>query len=357
MKLTFELNRVWVRFSLIVMLVVTVSVLPILVIIQLAEQGVIQIDAADEEGEAELEHIPPRLAVLILVSATIGVITGVVASLQITRPMQNLVDGVKQIEHGELGHKITLEKASYEINTLAAAINSMSNALYESEQMRRRLMADVSHELRTPLTVLEGNLRAALDDVYALDGAEIANLHDQVHHLIRLVNDLHLLSRAESHQLNLTLQPSDLREIAEEVVANFKLFADEKNVALMFEAAPQLPQINIDTMRMRQVLTNLVDNALRHTTNGQHVKVSLNADVNDFFIVVADTGTGVEPTHLPHLFERFYRTDASRARISGGSGLGLAIVKALIELQGGSVQATSDGVGTGTRIEIRFVLA
>jgi signal transduction histidine kinase len=282
------------------------------------------------------------------VCAISGIGVGVIASRQVSRPITELVKAVKKVGAGELGYQVSLHSHALEFDLLSDAINRMSLDLQHGEALRRNLMADVSHELRTPLTILEGHLRAALDHVYALDESEIATLYSQTHHLIRLVDDLNLLAQAESHQLPLHCAPTDITQVAAEVIDNFTLAAEENEIALRLDIQRSTPLVTVDAVRVRQVLTNLVDNALRFTHAGGQVTVRLEHTKERLLISVADTGKGISSDQLAHVFDRFYRVDSSRSRSSGGSGLGLAIVKALVETQGGTVSVQSEGLNRGT---------
>jgi signal transduction histidine kinase len=215
-------------------------------------------------------------------------------------------------------------------------------------------MADVSHELRTPLTALEGNLRAALDHVYDLDEEQIANLYEQTRHLIRLVNDLRELSLAEAAQLPLDLRAVDLTPLVEETAAIFELLADEKDIRLALDLAPALPPVQADRVRIRQVLHNLLANALRHTPGGGTITIRTQPAADGVALAVTDSGEGIDAASLPHVFDRFYRTDPSRSRETGGSGLGLAIVKAVVEAHGGIVEAASPGLGHGSTFTLHL---
>jgi signal transduction histidine kinase len=242
-------------------------------------------------------------------------------------------------------------RGSQEIRELAETFNKMAADLQHAETLRTNLMADVSHELRTPLTVLEGNLRAALDKVVPLDEAEIANLYGQTRHLIRLVNDLRELSLAESGQLPLEKLPTDLKALAAETVQALEPLAVEKGVTLADEVPP-LPEVSVDPFRIRQVLFNLLSNALRHTPQGGKITVKGETGSGVVVLSVQDSGEGLEPGQLPAVFDRFYRADKSRSRETGGTGLGLAIVKAIAEAHGGRAEATSAGKGQGSRFSI-----
>jgi signal transduction histidine kinase len=241
-----------------------------------------------------------------------------------------------------------------EIDELTSAFNKMAADLQHASELRNSLMADVSHELRTPLTVLEGNLRAALDHVYELDDEQIANLYEQTRHLIRLVNELRELALAEAAQLPLDQERMDLVRLVHETIAVFEPLAEEKGIKLVAEAPSGLPPVTGDRSRIRQVLHNLLANALRHTPDGGAVIIAGRADAGRVSLSVQDSGDGIEPQQLGHVFDRFYRTDPSRSRETGGSGLGLAIVKAIVEAHGGAVSAASAGVGMGSTFTISF---
>jgi signal transduction histidine kinase len=243
---------------------------------------------------------------------------------------------------------------SQEITDLAQSFNKMAADLQQAEQLRRNLMADVSHELNTPLTVLEGHLRAALDHVYELDEAEIANLYGQTRHLILLVKDLRELAQAEAQQLPLNKQETDLVMLIEETLQIFEPVTEQKGVMLKSELEDNLPAVMVDASRMRQVLDNLIANALHHTPSGGKIIIHGAATNRGIQLTVQDTGEGISPEHLPHVFDRFYRTDRSRSRETGGTGLGLAIVKALVEIQGGQVQVDSQGLDLGTSFTINL---
>jgi signal transduction histidine kinase len=213
-------------------------------------------------------------------------------------------------------------------------------------------MADVSHELRTPLTVLKGQLRAALDRVYAFDEVDIANLYEQTDHLIRLVNDLHELAQAEANQLPLSKAPTDVSHLLHEVIQTFQPLADEKQITLQSDIVEPLPVMVIDAARIRQVLHNLLGNALQFTSCDGKVMVNALEFNHELRITVRDNGIGIPPQHIAHVFDRFFRVDASRSRDTGGSGLGLAVARAIIEAHGGTLTAQSPGTNQGTAFTI-----
>jgi signal transduction histidine kinase len=269
------------------------------------------------------------------------------ASRNLTEPLARLAAAARDIGARNFSRRVTAT-GSDEIVAVAHAFNEMATELENSETLRRNLVADVAHELRTPLSVLQGNLRAILDDLYPLDKAEIARLYTQTRLLNRLVNDLHELAQADAGQLSLNRQSIDLNQLVEETVAAHLPVAEDAMVTLQLHLAPQLPAITGDPTRLSQVVHNLLANALRHTPSGGQITVQTQAESENVVLTVQDTGEGIAPAHLAHLFDRFYRTDQARSRDKGGVGLGLAIVRALVVAHGGQVQAQSPGIDQGS---------
>ena len=294
------------------------------------------------------QEIPLDLLRALLFAGILGIVGGIAASRIVAAPITRLADAARAVGAGDLGTRVPANSSSTELDELTTAFNKMAADLQHAAELRTSLMADVSHELRTPLTVLEGNLRAALDHVYELDEEQIANLYEQTRHLIRLVNDLRELALAEADQLPLDIRPLQLEPLIQEIAAAFELLGEEKDIRLVVQVADDLPPVCADRVRIRQSLHNLLANALRHTPDGGTITITARAEAEGAALSVADNGEGIDPQALPHVFDRFYRTDPSRTRETGGSGLGLAIVKAFIEAQGGSITAASPGRGGGS---------
>jgi signal transduction histidine kinase len=219
-----------------------------------------------------------------------------------------------------------------------------------ADEQRRNLLADVTHELHTPLTVIQGNLEGMLDGVYPSDEANLRSLLDETVMLSRLVEDLRTLALAESGALKLKNEPTDLRMLIRDSVAAFQAQADSAGVALTVEAGEDLPWLELDPGRIRQVLNNLLANALRYTPSGGVVSIHYTQDDRQALIEVHDTGPGIPPDELGHIFERFYKSTDS-----GGMGLGLAIAKHLVEAHGGTLTARSTP-GQGTSMLISLLL-
>jgi signal transduction histidine kinase len=369
------MNRLWVRFSLVIVLVVIFGMLlPMMVGIATREfrdnevpplppEFIDQIDPQEWQAHweaREREPYPGRFVLNNLIrtfisAAIISIIAGVLLSRNLSAPLSNMADAARSIGRRDLSQRVEV-RGSQEIRGVARAFNEMAAELQQAETLRQNLLADVAHELRTPLTVIQGNLQAILDDVYELDKSEIAQLYDQTRHLSRLVDDLRELAQAEAKQLPLDLVSVDLAELALEVVSMYEPIAEAAGIELQTMISEGLPTILGDRARLMQCLQNLLNNALRHTSKGGLVTLDLQAQDDFIELSVIDTGTGIDPEHLPHVFDRFYRADTARARETGGTGLGLAITRAIIVNHGGEVSAESDGLGKGSSFTIKLLV-
>jgi signal transduction histidine kinase len=231
------------------------------------------------------------------------------------------------------------------IRALARAFNAMTERLGHHDRLRRDLMADIAHELRTPLTVMQGKLEGLLDGVYPRDESQLQQLLEETHVLSRLVEDLRTLALSESGALKLQMEPIDLGGLARDVAGSFGTDAAARHVTIAVDAPDDLPPIEIDPVRIREVITNLLSNALRHTPPGGSVVVRVAAVPGGARSVeVHDTGTGMTPEALARAFDRFYKGSGSR-----GSGLGLTIARSLVSAHGGEIHASSAPRG-GTTI-------
>ena len=301
-----------------------------------------------------LDRLVTFLLSIALVGGGIGIVFGVFMSRTLSAPLSRLAEGARAIGGRDLSQRVEV-RGSEEMKEVALAFNEMAGNLEEAELLRRNLLADVAHELRTPLTVLQGNLRAMLDGVYELDEAEVARLYEQTRLLHRLVNDLHELAQAEAKQLPLNLQAADLSQLARSAEDTFAPVAEANGIKLHTNLATALPPVMVDTARLMQVVQNLLNNALRHTPAGGRIILQTEGSSNSVRLSITDSGEGIPPEHLPHIFDRFYRTDPARSRDKGGAGLGLAIARAIVEAHDGQITATSTGVaGEGSSFTIRL---
>jgi two-component system sensor histidine kinase BaeS len=297
-----------------------------------------------------MELAGAALAAIILAS-----ITGTLIAQRVARPMQTIARAAAAISDGDLTQHVPLENSISELNGLGKAFNRMIESLRQSDQAKNTFVADVTHELRTPLTVIKGTIETLEDG--GLDDAEgrgplLDSMQRETDRLIRLVNDLLVLTRADAGTLNLRLQPLDLGEMARSRCEHLAPLAAHRQVKLLVavdEATPP-PYVLGDADRISQVLDNLLDNAIRFSPEGSTIKVEVRQNGSECECTVHDCGSGIPQKHLPMIFERFYRADASRNRQTGGAGLGLAIARALVSAQGGRICAESaEGEGTTLR--------
>ena len=265
---------------------------------------------------------------------------------RMSRPLDELVDASNKVAEGDFSARVDV-KGPPEVRTLLHGFNSMAERLQVNDQQRRNMLADVSHELRTPLTVIQGNVEGILDGMYPADEARLQSILDETQVLSRLIEDLRTLALAESGALQLKKEPTDIEELIRDTVAGFETQAKEKEVTLEMDLA-QVDNVNVDPQRIREVLSNLIGNALRYTPSGGMVKVGLveagSGLEREALLFVEDNGPGIESTDLPHVFERFYKSSDS-----GGMGLGLSIAKYLVEAHGGKIWAETNA-GEGTKI-------
>lgn len=280
---------------------------------------------------------------ILVTAAAVGVLGLVLGSLlfrQITSPLRDLSQAAEAIAAGQLGRSVKV-KTDDEIGRLAQSFNHMAESLAQAEIQRRNMVADIAHELRTPLTVVQGNLEALLDGVYDLNLENVAAIHRQSTLLSRLVADLGDLALAEAGELRLEWQPVNLPALVTQVNRGLETQAQGKGVSLQDDTPEVTPPIHGDEQRLKQVLFNLISNALRHTPTGGTITTSVEVKENRVVVSVRDTGSGIPPEQLPHVFERFFRADRSRARATGGSGLGLTIAKRIVEAHGGQIWVQS----------------
>ena len=216
------------------------------------------------------------------------------------------------------------------------------------------LIGDVAHELRTPIATIEGYLEGLLDGVVPANERTWAMLHGEAGRLRRLAEDLQQLSRAEAHQLSLAVRPVAPAAIVQAAVDRLQGDFDAIGLALQATVPREIPMVEADLDRAVQVLTNVLTNALRYTPPPGQVEISVTPTTRTIRFQVRDTGVGVAPEHLPHLFERFYRVERFRSRTRGGAGIGLTIAKALVEAMGGHITAASPGLGQGTTFTVEL---
>jgi signal transduction histidine kinase len=273
---------------------------------------------------------------------------------QVLSPLRLLTRATERIAHGDLSQRVAL-RARDEFGRLGESFNRMIENLKHSETIRQTMTADIAHELRTPVTIIQGNLEAILDGIYTPDAKTIAPIYEETLHLGHLIDDLRDLALAEAGELRLDKEPTDLAALVSQVVETVNSSL-EGGPQLSSTSAKDLPAVILDPKRIRQVLANLLSNAARFTPEEGEIHVEVVHGDQEVEVRVTDTGPGIPPEDLPHLFERFYRGDRARTRASGGSGLGLAIAKQWVEAHGGMIRA-ENAEGGGARFTIRLPIA
>jgi len=266
-------------------------------------------------------------------------VLAVVLVAQLSRPLHRLIQATARIAQGDLAHRVPVRTRD-EIGRLGRAFNDMAAALEGSEKARQNLLTDVAHELRTPLSVVRGNLEGMLDGVFPLTPEGLAPVYDETLHMAKLVEDLRTLTLAEAGHLQLVREPTDLGELARATAEVVRPTAAEDGVEIAVEAAPGI-HANVDPRRIRQVLGNLLSNALRYSPPGGTITVTVARADREIAISVRDQGPGISPQDHSHIFERFYRSDKSRT--GDGTGLGLAIARELVQAHGGRIWAENQG--------------
>ena len=287
---------------------------------------------------------------IILFFLGVGIIVWTGRTLQrMSAPLGDLIDAAGQIAEGDYSTQVP-ERGTQDMRSLVRAFNGMAARLKLTEEQRRDLMADITHELRTPLTVIQGNVEGMVDGVYPADESHLRSVLEETQILSRLVDDLRTLALAESGALQLKKEPTDLSVLIGETVGAFRAQADTAGVAFDIQAMTGAPLLDVDPERMRQVLSNLIANALRYTQQGGLIRVSYEISGKEkeklALLAVTDNGSGIAPDVLPNIFNRFYKS-----RDSSGTGLGLPIARHLVEAHGGRIMAESE-VGKGTTVRI-----
>jgi two-component system sensor histidine kinase BaeS len=269
-----------------------------------------------------------------------------ITATQLVRPIRALTTATKRTAEGD--RTVRVDGGAGEIGELAKSFNSMSEKLAETERQRQAMVSDVAHELRTPLGNITGWLEATQDGLAEPDPHLIAMLLEESLLLQRLVDDLHDLAQADAGTLRLHPEPIALDDVVDQVVNA------QQNREILLRAETTPVHISADPVRLRQALGNLVANAVRYTPPGGEVVVKLFQEGENAVLEVRDSGTGIAPDDVPHVFDRFWRADKSRSRRTGGSGLGLAITRHLVEAHGGTVSLTSTlSEGSTFRIILR----
>lgn len=296
------------------------------------------------------------LAVGTLIAIIAAILVSLFTARRIVEPIRAMMDASQHIAAGDYHERVHVPSQD-ELGALAQSFNQMAEALEQTERRRMELIGDVAHELRTPLASIKGSIEGLVDGILPAEPETLLDIQREVARLQRLVADLTELSRAEAGQITLEFRPAAPSDLIEAAVDRLAPQFEDKGVKLNVLVPPSLPRVRADAGRITQVLLNLLGNALQYTPPGGHVTLQGWTEDREILLSVADTGIGITPEQLPHIFERFYRADKSRSRAGGGSGVGLTIARHLVTAHGGRIWASSQGTGCGSTLTFTLPIA
>ncbi|HYE11951.1 MAG TPA: ATP-binding protein [Patescibacteria group bacterium] len=299
--------------------------------------------------DADLAFINALNVVFIAVgglSLVLSLVFGYIMARSISTPISRVIDTAEMISRGRYDGRSNEISNIKEIAQLTGSINNLADTLEKQEKLRKRLTADVAHELRTPLATLQSHIEAMIDGIWEADSKRLKSVHEEIMRLGRMVGDLEKLTRFENERMSLEKAEFDISELIRSIMVNFEKEYADKNIRVFLE--DNNINVSADRDKISQVIINLMANALKFTAEGGHIHITICEDTDNAIISISDTGIGIAADDLPHIFERFYRADASRSRHTGGSGIGLTIAKAIIEAHKGTIIAESE-IGKGTK--------
>ncbi len=293
-------------------------------------------------NDSDLEFISTINRLLMGVGAfslVLSFLVGSIMAKRLSSPISRVIDTAQMISKGYFNDRITEESSTIETAQLTETINNLAETLEHQEILRKRLTGDVAHELRTPLATLQSHMEAMIDGIWEADTERLKSCHEEIIRINRLVGDLEKLARYESENLILHKTNFDISKLISQIIKNFENDFVAKNIELDFEAKEEM--IFADKDKISQVIVNLLSNAHKYTTSGGAVAIRIISTADKTEIHIKDTGNGISPEDLPMIFERFYRADKSRNRLTGGAGIGLTITKSIVEAHKGSIQVSS----------------
>lgn len=301
---------------------------------------------------AFISNLTQGIAVSAVIATALALVIGILLARTISQPIRELRKATEVVASGDLGYQVPV-RTTDEVGQLASSFNQMSADLARSNDLRRQMTADIAHDLRTPLSVILGYTEALSEGKLHSSPETFEVMHEEAQHLQRLIEDLRTLSLADAGELPLMRQQIAPAALLERVAIAHTPAAQQKGVSIDVQTTPDLPEIEVDPDRMVQVLGNLVSNALRYTPREGSITLSAAQQGDGIVMSVSDSGAGISPEDLPHIFERFYRADKSRYVQEGESGLGLAIARSIVQAHGGTISAESTpGEGSTFRVVV-----
>ncbi|MDK2799093.1 MAG: two-component system, OmpR family, sensor histidine kinase BaeS [Clostridiales bacterium] len=289
-----------------------------------------------------------------LFSIILASILSLHVSKKFLRPIYRIKENAKLIENEKYKQLLNVETNTLELNDLSLSIKELAEKLEYQDALRKRLTSDIAHELRTPLATLQSHIEAFMDGIWEPTQERLMSIHDEITRLTKLIKDLSDLSKIESEEIKLNMENVNLSALLNNVVDNFEPLFISKDIKIIKDIQHNVEMMG-DADRLNQIFINLLSNAYKYTNEKGSVTTKLTEYNGKISIVIEDTGVGIAKEDIVHIFERFYRGDASRSRETGGAGIGLTITKALIEAHDGTIKIESE-IGKGTRVSVTFPL-
>jgi len=286
-----------------------------------------------------------------LLSLVLSLIFGYMMAKSISTPVSRVINTAEMISEGRYDGRSNEISDIKEIAQLTGTVNNLAETLEKQEKLRKRLTADVAHELRTPLATLQSHVEAMIDGIWEADSKRLKSVHEEITRLGRMVGDLEKLTRFESENMMLDKSEFDLSELIRSILVNFENEYMNKNIEVAFE--DKTVKVFADRDKISQVIINLISNAVKFTGEGGNISFIIDDNADNAVLSISDTGIGISQEDRLHIFERFYRADASRSRLTGGSGIGLTIAEAIMEAHGGAISVESK-IGEGTKFTIKL---
>jgi heavy metal sensor kinase len=318
---------------------------------------IIEVGVSTVRTDSTLQQVLLLLVIGLPIAVAVAVSGGFILVRRALKPVEGIARKAAEITQLNLSERLPVMRTGDELERLSISLNHMISRLEDAIQTSKRFVADASHELRTPLTVLRGELEGLAQDAQLRTHTResLGSMLEEVDRLAEIVESLLALSKLDAGEGSSERVKFDLGELATSTAEQMGLLAEDKQITVVCEAAPQV-MVEGDRGRMKQVVVNLLDNAIKYTPNGGRVLLKISRDAREAILDVADNGMGIPSDALPHMFKRFFRVDDSRSREQGGAGLGLSIVKSICSAQGAAVEVSSTP-GEGSRFRVRQPLA
>lgn len=324
------------------------------------EVGILYIgpEFVSQDSPASIQTVSSSINEFLLWGGILALVTALIITFflaqRISAPIHAISLAAGKLGKGDFSQRVNFKgkdevgKLVSTFNSMADGLMTMTNDLVRAKQLQQNLVADVAHELRTPVSSIRAYMEAIQDGLLEPTKENLSSIHEDITLLSRLINDLQVLAQADANEINLVYQPENVATVISKVSESIQPQIKTRGITLKINLPSELPLVEIDALRISQVLRNLLDNAISHTPSGGEIKIDAIGGEGYIEMAVSDTGEGIPEQDLSNIFERFYRVDKSRARATGGSGLGLTIAKRLVEAHGGEINVQSE-LGKGSR--------